>query len=226
MKKLRVILADDHNILRTGLKLMLNNNPSFTVVAEAKSGEETLALLSKIKADILVLDLSMPGAYSGMDIIKIVKKKNSQIKILVLTMHSEKEYIQAAMQNGANGYLEKTAFDEELTNALHTIAEGNTYLANHHALLLVNCMMQQYEDDQQSSPPGYDALSSRERDVMQLIVRGYSLAEIGKKLYLSVKTIDTYKSRIMLKLGIEKKNELVEYALAHGLLAGKFDENT
>lgn len=225
MKKLRVMLADDHNILRTGLKLLLNNDPAFTVVGEAKSGEEALALLREIKADILVLDLSMPGSYSGMDIIKLAKKKHPQLKILVLTMHSEKEYIQAAMENGANGYLEKTAFDEELTNALHTIAKGNTYLANHHALLLVNSMMHQNEDDKQSAPPGYDTLSSRERDVMQLIVRGFSLAEIGKKRCLSVKTIDTYKSRIMLKLGIEKKNELVEYALTHGLLVGKFDEN-
>jgi len=213
MKKTRIILADDHAILRTGLKLMLSCDSSIDVIGEVSSGEELLTLLETVEADVLILDLSLPGM-NGIDVIYEIKNKGYLTNILVLTMHTEEQYIKAVMNAGALGYVSKSAFDTELLTAVRTVAEGKIYLNSSNALLMVNTLLN--NNIKESDP--YALLSTREREVMRFLVHGYSLAEIGKLLCLSIKTIDTHKTRIMTKLGIAKKNELVQYALDHGML--------
>lgn len=213
MEKTKIILADDHAILRTGLKLMLSCDSSIDVIGEVSSGEELLKLLEKVKADVLILDLSLPGM-NGIDVIYEIKNRGYIINILVLTMHTEEQYIKAVMNAGALGYVSKSAFDTELLSAVKTVAEGKIYLNSSNALLMVNTLLNNNTKECDS----YTLLSSREREVMRLLVHGYSLAEIGKLLCLSIKTIDTHKTRIMTKLGITKKTELVQYALDHGML--------
>jgi two-component system response regulator NreC len=216
MQKISIILADDHAIMRTGLKLMLSCDSSNNVIGEVSTGEELLNLLEKITADVLILDLSMPGM-NGTEIIHEIKKRGYKINILVLTMFTEEQYIKAVMNAGALGYVSKSAFDTELLTAVRTVAEGKIYLNSNYALLMVNTLMNTSAKD--CDP--YTLLTSREREVMELLVHGYSLSEIAEILSLSIKTIDTHKTRVMTKLGITKKNELVQYALEHGLLVQK-----
>ena len=213
MQKVKVIIADDHAILRTGLKLMLGLDNTIEVIGEVSSGEELLGLLGTVRADVLILDLSLPGM-NGIDVIYEIKNRGYEINILVFTMHAEEQYIKSAMSSGALGYVNKSAVDTELLSAVKNVAEGKMYLNSNHTLLMVNSLL----DTTTKESDSYTLLSSREREVMRLLVHGYSLAEIGNLLSLSIKTIDTHKSRIMTKLGITKKSELVQYALDHGLM--------
>jgi len=216
MQKTKVILADDHAILRTGLKLMLSCDSSLDVIGEVSSGENLLELLERVKADVLILDLSLPGM-NGIDVIYEIKHRGYLINILVLTMHTEEQYIKAVMNAGALGYVSKSAFDTELLSAVKTVAAGKIYLNKDHALLMVNTLL----SNNTKEGAQYTLLSRREREVMRLLVHGYSLADIARMLRLSIKTIDTHKTRIMTKLGVAKKNELVRYALDHGILVQK-----
>lgn len=215
MNNIRIILVDDHIILRNGLKLLLENEPNISIVGEASSYTELKDLLNETSADILLLDLSIPDKH-GLEIIKELKENNTSLKILVFTMHSEEQYIKSAMSNGASGYVEKSAVDTELLTAIKTVAKGNIYLNSKNALLIVNSLLNTTD----VTDP-YSNFSNRELEVMKLLVHGYSLSEIGQQLCLSLKTIDTYKTRIFTKLNISKKNELVDYALKNGILKTK-----
>ncbi len=216
MEKIKVFLADDHAILRAGLKMLLEAENNIQIVGEACDGEELLEKLLPSKAELLVLDLSMPRM-NGIDIIHKLKvgKKYGGLKILVLTMHSEEEYIKAAMAAGADGYVEKSAFDTELSTAINKVMDGEVYLSSKNALVVLNNML---NFDAQHQDP-YTLLSRRELEVLRYMARGYSLTEIGQTLHLSLKTIDTYKTRIFTKLEISKKSELVDYALRYNLLS-------
>ena len=215
MNNIRIILVDYHIILRNGLKLLLENEPNISIVGEASSYTELKDLLNETSADILLLDLSIPDKH-GLEIIKELKENNTSLKILVFTMHSEEQYIKSAMSNGASGYVEKSAVDTELLTAIKTVAKGNIYLNSKNALLMVNSLLNTTD----VTDP-YSIFSNRELEVMKLLVHGYSLSEIGQQLCLSLKTIDTYKTRIFTKLNISKKNELVDYALKNGILKTK-----
>ena len=213
MTKIKVILVDDHAILRAGLKLLLEAEKDIEIVEEACNGEELMNKLTVTETDLIILDLSMPGI-NGIDLLKLLKTKKTykNIRILVLTMHTEEEYIREALATGADGYVEKSAFDTELLTALHTVMKGGTYLNNKNALSMLNTMIKNDNDD---NP--YLLLSKRELEVLRYLARGYSLAEIGSQLHLSLKTIETYKTRIFAKLDISKKSELVNYALRYKL---------
>lgn len=219
INELKVILADDHAILRTGLRLLLEAE-GIQIVGEAGCGKDVLQLVDTTPADILILDLSMPDI-SGIEVLKQIKEKSTSLHVLVLTMHNEEQYVKAAMMNGASGYVEKSAFDKELLNAIKTVMSGSIYLSNKHALWMVNSLLHTEENAVESDP--HNLFSKREIEVLRLLVRGYSLSEAGEKLSLSLKTVDTYKTRIFGKLGISRKSEMVQYALDHGLLGG--DDN-
>ncbi len=215
MAKIRILLADDHSVLRAGLKLLLNNEPDFVVVGEASNGEEALRLLEHKRADVLLLDLSMPNM-GGLECIREIKSRGLAIKILVLTMYADEQYVREAMQAGAKGYVEKNAVDTELFVALRTVARGHRYLSPQNAQVLINSLLS--DSPREASDDPYTVLSTREREVLKLIVRGHSMSQIADMLCLSVKTVDTYKTRLMEKLHCSKKNQLVEYALKHNLL--------
>ena len=215
MSKIKIILADDHSVLRTGLKLLLNNEPDFKVIGEAADGEQALLLLEKHPADVLIMDLSMPKM-GGLECIRELKSRGYDIKILVLSMFEDENYVKESMQAGALGYVEKHAVDTELFVAVRTIFKGQRYLSPRNAQLLLNSLLSDTPKDSADDP--YTLLSSREREVLKLLVRGYSMSQIGDILKLSVKTVDTYKTRLMEKLNCTQKSQLVEYALKYGLL--------
>lgn len=216
--RIRIILADDHSVLRVGLKMLLESESHFSVVGEAADGEELLGLLEKTAVDVVVVDLSMPKM-GGLECIKEIRSRGMDVKILVLTMFGDETYIREVMQAGANGYVEKQAVDAELFAALKAVAAGQFYLSSKNSQALLNSLFTAAPRPSGQDP--YEVLSVREREVLKLLVRGYSLSEIGAKLFLSVKTVDTYKTRLMEKLGLSKKSELVEYSLKHGLLSTK-----
>ena len=216
--RIRIILADDHSVLRVGLKMLLESESHFSVVGEAADGEELLTLLEKTAVDVVVVDLSMPKM-GCLECIKEIRSRGMDVKILVLTMFGDETYIREVMQAGANGYVEKQAVDAELFAALKAVAAGQFYLSSKNSQALLNSLFTAAPRPSGQDP--YEVLSVREREVLKLLVRGYSLSEIGAKLFLSVKTVDTYKTRLMEKLGLSKKSELVEYSLKHGLLSTK-----
>ncbi|HWR43061.1 response regulator transcription factor [Sporomusa sp.] len=215
MSKIKIILADDHSVLRTGLKLLLNNEPDLIVAGEASDGEQLLRLLESVTADVLITDLAMPNM-GGLECIKEIKSRGYSIKILVLTMYEDEHYLKTAMQAGALGYVEKQAVDTELFEAVRTVAKGQRYLSPGNAQLLLNTLLTETPVTQSDDP--YVVLTHREREVLKYMVRGYSMSQVAQLLCISVKTVDTYKTRMMEKLGCTEKCQLVQYAIKYGML--------
>ena len=218
-QKLKVLLADDHKLLRAGLKLLLQRNPDFAVVGEAADGEQTLQLFQQLEPDLLLLDLSMPKM-DGLDCLREIKSRWPGAKVIVLTMHEDENYIKQAMQAGAAAYVHKRAADTDLFKAIEAVQAGQLYLSQQNSNLLLNVLLKQDPVPVDNQAP-YVLLSPREREVLRLIAHGYSMAEVAERLSLSIKTVDTYKTRLMEKLGTTRKSELVSYALKYGLLSNE-----
>ena len=218
-QKLNVLLADDHKLLRAGLKLLLQRNPDLAVVGEAADGEQTLQLYQQLEPDLLLLDLSMPKM-DGLDCLREIKSRWPEAKVIVLTMHEDENYIKQAMQAGAAAYVHKSAADTDLFKAIDAVQAGQLYLSQQDSNLLLNVLLKQDPAPVDNQAP-YVLLSPREREVLRLIAHGYSMAEVAERLSLSIKTVDTYKTRLMEKLGTTKKSELVSYALKYGLLSNE-----
>ena len=218
-QKLKVLLADDHKLLRAGLKLLLQRNPDIAVVGEAADGEQTLQLFQQLEPDLLLLDLSMPKM-DGLDCLREIKSRWPDAKVIVLTMHEDENYIKQAMQAGAAAYVHKSAADTDLFKAIDAVQAGQLYLSQQDSSLLLHVLLKQDLAPVDNQAP-FVLLSPREREVLRLIAHGYSMAEVAEKLSLSIKTVDTYKTRLMEKLGTTRKSELVSYALKYGLLSNE-----
>lgn len=218
VKRIKVILADDHQLLRAGLKLLLEANPLIEVVGEASSGLETIKLLETISADVAVVDLSMPQM-DGLSCIKEIKNRGINVKIIVLTMHEDENYVKESMQAGAMAYIPKAAADTELFEAIKTVYEGNIYLSRHDTQALLTLLLADHSPAPEIRNDPYRVLSGREREVVKYLAYGYSNCEIAGILSLSSKTVDTYKARIMDKLNFTHKREIVTYALKYNLLS-------
>lgn len=207
---IRVLLADDHAVVRAGLREILADTGDIIVAGEATNGQEVLAKVRGETFDVAVLDMSMPGR-SGIDLIKQVKNEKPQLRILILSMHSEQQYAVRAVKAGASGYLTKESAADELVAAIRRIAAGGAYVSPETAERLVL----------DSSPRGgaapHTQLSDREFQVFQLIASGKSITEIAQQLSLSVKTISTHKTRIMEKMGLANQAELIRYAIENKL---------
>jgi len=203
--KIRILIADDHSIVRDGLKRILAATPDLQVAGEAASGEAALALVKAHDYDIAMLDMSMPGL-SGIDLIKRLKLEKPKLRILVLSMHGEKQYAARALKAGASGYLNKDSASELLLGTLRKIAAGGVHIGDTAAVELLR-----------SEKTPHEALSDREFEVMRLLVEGLGPTEIGERLHLSVKTVSTHKTHIFDKLNVESTAELVRYALEHRL---------
>ena len=212
--KLRIALADDHHLIRSGLKLLLGSNESLSIVGEASDGASALLLVEQLQPDILLLDLAMPGM-DGLECLRELKRRNLPTRVIVLTMFEDENYVLAAMSAGALGYVQKSAIDTELFQAIDNVAAGRLHLNESSAKSLLSMLL--VERQQAALPPATAVLSPRELEVLRWYARGFSLREIGEQLGLSVKTVDTYKTRIMEKLGFQKKSELIAYAAKHGL---------
>ena len=206
----RIVLADDHAIVREGLKRIVSDVADFTVAGEAADGTEVMQQVRALEFDVLVLDLSMPGR-SGMELIKLVKAEKPRLRILVLSMHQEMQYAVRAIKSGASGYLTKESAPAQLEQAIRKIAAGGAYISAEVAEQLALGAMPG------SDQPLHGSLSDREFQVFRLLVTGEAVSEIAAKLNLSVKTVSTHKSNLMHKLGLANQTELVRYALKHGL---------
>ncbi len=202
----RVVLADDHKIVRDGLKRILSSTTDLLVAAEAGNGDELLKLVKVDEYDVAVVDMSMPGL-SGIALIKRLKSEKPKLRILVLSMHGESQYAARALKAGASGYLNKDSAAEQLVGALRKIAAGGVHIGEAAAASLVAA---------ERAP--HETLSDREFEVLRLLVDGLGPTEIGERLHLSVKTVSTHKTRILEKLGLGSTAELVRYALEHKLL--------
>ena len=212
--KLRIALADDHHLIRSGLKLLLGSNESLSIVGEASDGASALLLVEQLQPDILLLDLAMPGM-DGLECLRELQRRNLPTRVIVLTMFEDENYVLAAMSAGAQGYVQKSAIDTELFQAIENVAAGRLHLNEKSAKSLLSMLL--VERQQVVAPPMAAVLSPREQEVLRWYAHGFSLREIGEQLGLSVKTVDTYKTRIMEKLGFQKKSELIAYAAKQGL---------
>ena len=212
--KLRIALADDHHLIRSGLKLLLGSNETLSIVGEASDGTSALLLVEQLQPDILLLDLAMPGM-DGLECLRELKRRDLPTRVIVLSMFEDENYVLAAMSAGALGYVQKSAIDTELFQAIDNVAAGRLHLNESSAKTLLSMLL--VERQQAALPPATAVLSPRELEVLRWYARGYSLREIGEQLGLSVKTVDTYKTRIMEKLGFQKKSELIAYAAKQGL---------
>ena len=208
---IRVLLADDHTIVRAGLKEILGDTGDITVAGEAASGPEVLALVRACDYDVLVLDMSMPGR-SGIELIKQLKSEKPKMRILVLSMHSEAQYAVRAVKAGASGYLTKDSATDRLVAAIRRIAAGGAFVSPETAERLA------LDFDRPADAPPHTLLSDREFQVFRLIVSGRSVTRIANDLALSVKTVSTHKTRIMEKMGLANQTELIQYAIRHKLL--------
>jgi DNA-binding NarL/FixJ family response regulator len=207
---IRIVIADDHAIVREGLKRIVDEVADFRVAGEASDAGEVMQRVRELDFDVLLLDLSMPGR-SGMELIKLAKTEKPALRILVLSMHEEKQYAGRAIKSGASGYLTKDSAPEKLEAAIRKIAGGGAYISAEVAEQLALGAM----PGAQAEP--HTTLSDREFEVFRLLVAGTSVTEIGAKLHLSVKTVSTHKANLMQKLGVRNQSDLVRYAMAHGL---------
>lgn len=209
---IRVMIADDHQLVREGLKQILAAAPDMEVVAEAANGDEALAAAQRAAPDVALLDMSMPGP-SGIDLIKRLRHTCPQLRLLVLSMHGERPYAARALKAGAAGYLTKDSAGDQLLTALRKVAAGGVFLTDGAAASLLQAST--------GDAPPHERLSEREFEVMCLLARGDGPTEIADRLHLSVKTVSTHKTHIMEKLGVANSADLVQYALQHGLLEKK-----
>ncbi|HET8832550.1 MAG TPA: response regulator transcription factor [Casimicrobiaceae bacterium] len=210
---IRVVIADDHQILREGLKQLLLAAGDLDVVGEASDGHEVIERIRALDFDVLLLDLSMPGK-SGMELIRQVKTERPKLRILVLSMHEEHQYAVRAIRAGASGYLTKESAASQLVAAIRKVAAGGAFISAEVAEHLAHDAMPHAVDR-----PRHAALSDREFQVFTRLVSGESVTDIAAALHLSAKTISTHKARLMEKLGIDNNAELVRYAVEHRLVA-------
>ena len=212
MEKHRVLLADDHAIIRDGLKQILADTEDLTVAGEAANGIELMQRVREAHWDILVLDISMPGR-NGLELVRMIKDECPDLPILILSMHLEDQYAVRALKGGAQGYLTKESDAELLIMAIRKLAHGGVFISDKVAELMVR------GNRASETPHPHHLLSDREFQIFNLIVSGKGLTEIASGLSLSVKTISTHKTHILQKMGLTNGMELVRYAISHGLIA-------
>ncbi len=208
-RTIKILLADDHTIVRQGLKLILSAHADLEVTGEAANGREAVEMAQKLKPDIVLMDVAMPEL-NGIEATRRMVEANSRIKVLVLSMHKEAVYVREILKAGARGYILKDAIDTELLNAVRSVAKGDGYISPAVSGALLNDYRKDVTDP-------VDLLSGREREVLQLIAEGRTNKEIATRLNLSVYTIDSHRGKIMEKLNLHSTGELVRFALKNGL---------
>lgn len=213
---MKIVIADDHAVVRTGFSMILNYQEDMEVVGTAADGMEAYAMVVKHQPDILLMDLSMPPGESGLIATGKISADFPRTKIIILTMHDDEDYLFHVLKAGASGYVLKNSPDEELVSAIRTVYNGGTYIHPKMATSLVREWMKKDQDSNNLDP--FQVLSMRELEILPLIAKGYGNKEIAEKLYISVKTVEAHKAKIMEKLNLKSRPELVEYALKKKLL--------
>ncbi|QLK86743.1 nitrate respiration regulation response regulator NreC [Staphylococcus sp. 17KM0847] len=214
---MKIVIADDHAVVRTGFSMILNFQEDMEVVGTAADGVEAYQKVMEHEPDVLIMDLSMPPGESGLIATSKILDSFPNTKILILTMFDDEEYLFHVLRSGASGYILKNAPDEQLLLAIRTVYKGQTYIDPKMTTSLVKEFVQSSNDDTYSNDP-FKILSKRELEILPLIAKGYGNKDIAEKLFVSVKTVEAHKTRIMDKLDLKSKPELVEYALKKKLL--------
>lgn len=211
----RILLADDHAVLRSGLRLLLTSANKYEVVGEASSGIETLSLAERLQPDLILLDLSMP-ALGGLDALPALRSLAPSARILILTMHDDPQYLRQALKDGASGYVLKKAADTELLSAIQSVLRGEIYVHPSMTRILLEDMLPEPESADNENT--WASLSDREQQVLKMVALGHTSSEIASQFNLSAKTVETYRSRGMEKLGLRTRAALVKFALQEGLV--------
>lgn len=215
-RKIRILIADDHPVLRRGLKALIEEEQDMEVIGEAGNGLEAVQLTERLRPDVVIMDISMPEL-DGLEATRRIRERSPSTYVLILTVHAHERYLFPVLKAGASGYVRKTAADEELIEAIRVVARGDVFLYPSATRMLLDDYLAQvragYEKD------SYETLSDREREILRLLAEGYTNTEIAQKLNLSVKTVETYRTRIMEKLHLRTRAELVRYALRKGLIS-------
>ena len=215
MENLRIVLAEDHTILREGLRALLSADPNFEIIGEAQNGREAVRCVEKLEPDLLLMDLSMPRM-SGMDAIREIKKRFPEIKIIALTVHKTEEYLLTTLQAGADGYVLKDATHDELVMAIKSVMGGKSYLSPGVSEKVIEGYLVGKESNRSLST--WETLSQREREVLKLIAEGYKNKEIAEDLCISLKTVEKHRANLMKKLDLHNAATLTVYAVQKGLV--------
>src|SRR5258708_9092453 len=214
--KIHILLADDHTILRAGLKMMLNAQPDMEVIGEAQDGRQAISEGVRLQPDIILMDITMPDM-NGIEATRQIKKMLTEVKVLVLTMHENDEYVFQALRAGASGYMLKEAADTELITALHVIQSGKFYLSPSAQSVMVGDYLQRVRTGEEKDT--YSSLTEREREILKLVAAGYTNNQIAERLVISPKTVDTQRTHVMDTLNLHILAELIKYSMRRVLLA-------
>ena len=210
-----IVLADDHTIVRQGLRLLLEAEPDFSIVGEASDGLEVAGLVDRLRPDVLVLDLMMPGV-SGLEVTRIVCQQFPETSVVILSMHADESYVLAALKNGASAYVLKDAGAEDLLQAVREVVQGRRYLSAPFSQVGIDT----YTKRAESTPLDvYDTLTSREREVLHLTAEGYSSTDVSGVLSISPRTAEAHRANLMRKLGFHSQADLIRYALRRGIIS-------
>lgn len=215
MAKIRILLAEDHTIVRKGIRLLLDREPSFEVVGEAENGREAVEMAEQLRPDIILMDHTMP-LLNGLEALRQIKKRLPEIRVIILTMHTNEEYIFQFLQAGAAGYLVKQTAPTDLVEAIRAVHGGQSFLSP----AISRTVIEEYV--RHAAPTKTDSLATlteREREVLQLLAEGYSANEIAAQLHISVKTVGVHRMNIMQKLEINSMTELIKFALRKGIIS-------
>jgi RNA polymerase sigma factor (sigma-70 family) len=213
---IRVLVADDHAIVREGLGIMLGNQPDMEVVGLATNGREAIRMVDQYQPDVAVMDISMPEL-NGIEAIQQMLPRHPRMKVIVLSIHETKPYVYRALKAGAKGYLIKETAGLEVVEAVRAVYRGERYLSQRISDLLTDASFRKLEGSREVSP--LEQLSPREREILQLVAEGKTSQEIGERLSISPKSVDTYRSRLMHKIGVEDVAGLVKFAIQHGVIS-------
>jgi DNA-binding NarL/FixJ family response regulator len=215
MARTKVLIADDHAIVREGVRMILAKEPDIEVVGEAEDGQQALDLVEQHRPNVVIMDLSMPGM-GGIEATKKVKEQHPRVNVLALTMHEDESYVFQLLRAGASGYVLKRAAARDLVQAVRAAAKGEAFLYPSVARKVVEDYLKRVEAGEERER--YDGLTEREREILTLIAQGLGNQQIAQKLYISIKTVQTHRAHVLEKLGLHDRTELVRYAIRKGLI--------
>ncbi|MGA3245626.1 MAG: response regulator transcription factor [Bacteroidota bacterium] len=218
MDKIRILLADDHTMVRSGIATLLQSIKEFSIVGEAEDGEDAVQKTGELRPTVVVIDLSMPKL-SGIEATRIIKKRYPETNVLVLTMHENEEYVYQILKSGASGYVLKSAGKDELAAAIRAVAKGERFFSPRISQLMAEGYVKRVEKGSPDAPKGDVPLTRREREILALVASGLTNQQIADQLFISPRTVDTHRTNIMQKLGIHDLANLVRYAIEHGIIS-------
>ncbi len=218
MEKIKILFADDHGVVRSGLRALFKSSPEFVIVGEASDGEQAIRLAEKCNPDIVLLDITMPRV-NGIEATRVIKRNNASTRILILTIHEDEDYIYEMIRAGANGYVLKSAEKREIFAAVRAVAAGENFFSPSVSKLIVDGFIRKAKEEKEKQPPvtSKTRLTGRETEVLKYIAQGLSSPQIAGKLFLSVNTVNTHRNNLMQKLDIHDTAGLVRYAFESGL---------